>query len=91
MYSKRTRKGRSLITTITTDIHESRFHEVDNLDKKPVSEAEDNYEKTFIIIRDFLEQQSDGQHNLASEAARLSLTQDITDLLRQARLISKDS
>ena len=64
---------------------------VDNLDTKSLSEADNNYEKTFITIRNFLEEQKDRQCNFSSEAARLSLTQGIADLLRTAALIRKES
>ncbi len=64
---------------------------VDNLDTKNLSEADNNYEKVFIAIRDFLEEQKNGQCNFGSEAARLSLTQGIADLLRQTGLIRKES
>lgn len=91
MFSQKIRKGRSLVTIMIDEYQECRFHEVDNLDTKTIDEAENNYEKTFIVVRDFLEQKKDGQHNLVSEAARLSLAQDITDLLRQGGLIRKES
>ena len=91
MFSQKIRKGRSLVTIMTDEYQECRFHEVDNLDTKVIDEAENNYEKTFIVVRDFLEQKKDGQHNIASEAARLSFAQDITDLLRQGGLIRKES
>jgi arsenate reductase-like glutaredoxin family protein len=65
------------------------FVEFDYLDRKPITEAEDIYEKVFITIRDYLEKQVNTQHNLASEAARLTITQDISDLLKQNNLISK--
>ena len=64
---------------------------VDNLDTKTISEANNNYEKTFITIREFFEEQKDGQYNLVSETARLSLTQSIADSLRQAGLIRKEA
>lgn len=89
------RKGAILKTIIETDPHGSveswsMFSEIDNLNTKTVSQAENNYEKTFILIRDYLENQEDVHHNLSSEAARLSITQGISDLLRQSSLIRKE-
>ena len=90
MFSRKIRKGRSLVTILVDECHESRFHEVDNLDTKTIEQADNSYEKTFITVRDFLGTQEEEQHNLASEASRLSLTQGITDALRRAGLIRKD-
>ena len=94
MRSEKIRKRSRLTTKLYSDCNsstsESIFFEVDNLDTKTMTEAENNYEKTFITVRDFLEEQKDEQHNLASEAARLSLTQGIADILRQAGLIRKE-
>ena len=94
MRSEKIRKGSRLTTKLYSDCDsstsESIFFEVDNLDTKTITEAENNYEKTFITVRDFLEEQKDEQHNLASEAARLSLTQGIADILRQTGLIRKE-
>lgn len=93
MRSEKTRKGRGLTTKLYSDSHgstsESTFFEVDNLDTKTLEEAENNYEKSFVVIRNYLEEQKDGQHNISSEAARLTLTQDIVDLLRENSLIRK--
>jgi len=92
--SEKIRKGNRLTTRLYSDRHgstsESMFLEIDNLDTKTITEAENNYEKTFITVRDFLEEQKDEQHNLVSEAARLSLTQGIADILRQTGLIRKE-
>ena len=94
MRSEKIRNGSRLTTKLYSDGHgstsESIFHDIDNLDTKTITEAENNYEKTFITVRDFLEEQKDEQHNLASEAARLSLTQGIADILRQTGLIRKE-
>ena len=94
MKSERIRNKNRLTTKLFSNGHsstsESIFHEIDNLDTKTIAEAENNYEKTFITVRNFLEDQKDEQHNLASEAARLSLTQGITDVLRQTGLIRKE-
>jgi hypothetical protein len=92
--SEKIRNRNRLTTKLYSDGHsstsESTFLEIDNLDTKTITEAENNYEKTFITIRDFLEEQKDEQHNLSSEAARLSLTQSIADILRQSMLIRKE-
>jgi len=68
----------------------STFFEVDNLDTKTFTEAKDNYEKVFITIRNYLKENEEEQYNLASEAARLTLTQDIVDLLSRGGLIRKE-
>ena len=95
MRSEKIRNGSTLRTKFYSESHgsisESMFLEIDNLDTKKITEAENNYEKTFIKVRDFLEEQKGEQHNLASEAARLSLTQGIADILRQTGLIRKES
>ena len=89
------RNGKSLKTIFTEMGHgtvesSSMFFEVDNLDTKSIKEAENNYEKIFITIRDYLKEQESVQHNLSSEAARLSIAQGISDLLRQSSLIRKE-
>lgn len=82
------RRGRSKITTITSEHSESVFHDVDNLNEKGADEAEDNYEKVFITIRDALKNSE--QHCFEEERDRLSLTQNITDALRKTCLIRKE-
>ena len=84
------RKGRYIKTIIRDEYSDMEFHEIDNLDTKSINEAENNYEATFITIRDFLKEQEGTQLNLASESARLSITQTVTDLLKKGRLIRKD-
>ena len=84
------RKGRYIKTIIRDEYSDMEFHEIDNLDTKSINEAENNYEATFITIRDALKEQEGTQLNLASESARLSITQTITDLLKKGRLIRKD-
>ena len=79
------RRGKQKITTIACDHSESVFHDVDNLNTKKIDEAEDNYEKVFITVRSFLAAHE--QHCLDDEVSRLALTQEITDILRTARLI----
>lgn len=87
------RIGKALRTTIEGDPHGSveswsMFSEIDNLDTKTISEARDNYEKTFIKIREVLEQNE--QFCCDDESDRLSLTQSIADILRQSSLIRKE-
>ena len=94
MRSEKIRKGSRLTTRLYSDCHgstsESMFLEIDNLDTKTLEQAENNYEKSFVVIRDYLEKQKDRQHNISSEAARLTFTQDIVDLLRENSLIRKE-
>ena len=88
------RRGPILRTTIETDPHGSveswsMFSEIDNLNIKDISEAQNNYEKTFITIRKTLEQNE--QFCCDDESDRLSLTQSIVDILRQNNLINKEN
>ena len=71
------------------EYHESRFHEVDNLDTKTVKEAEDNYEKVFITVREALSKNE--QYCCDDEADRLSIAQVVADILRREGLIRKES
>lgn len=60
---------------------------VDHLDKKKVEEANNDYERVFILIRETLE-----KNNAAccdEEKDRLNLCQEISDILSENRLISK--
>lgn len=87
------RIGKTLRTTIESDSHGSveswsMFSEIDNLDTKDITEAQNNYEKTFIKIRETLEQNE--QFCCDDESDRLSLTQTIADILRQSNLIRKE-
>ena len=82
------RRGRSKITTITSEYSESVFHDIDNLNEKSPEDAEDNYEKVFITIRDTLENIE--QYCCDDETDRLSLTQNITDALRKTCLIREE-
>ena len=56
--------------------------EFDNLDTKTMPDAENNYEKVFVVLRDALM-----ESGYDDEDARLSITQNLTDLLRQNNLI----
>ena len=92
--SKRIRKGSGVKVVIKTGHGStesiSEYFEVDKLNTKQTEEARDNYEKVFIAIREHLEGNTDGQLNIDSEAARLTLCQDISDILRKASLIRKE-
>ena len=83
------RKGRYIKTIIRDQYTDAVFHEVDNLDTKNLDQAEDNYEKTFITIREALSENE--QYCCDDESDRLSLAQVVTDLLRQGGLIRKES
>lgn len=83
------RKGRYIKTIISDDKTHAEFHEVDNLDTKSLDQAEDNYEKTFITVRDALSENE--QYCCDDENDRLSLTQVVTDLLKRGGLIRKES
>ena len=92
MRSEKIRNGSRLTTKLYSDGHgstsESTFHEIDNLDTKTIAEAENNYEKTFIKIRETLERNE--QFCCDDEGDRLSLTQNLADILRQSNLIRKE-
>ena len=64
------------------------FVEFDNLDTKTITEAQNNYERTFITIRNAMEQNE--QFCCDDETDRLSLTQLIVDLLRDNQLINRE-
>ena len=82
------REGRYIKTIISDEKTHSVFHEVDNLDTKEITQAVNNYEKTFITIRKALE--NNEQFCCDNEQDRLSLVQVVTDLLKQQFLIRKD-
>ena len=63
-------------------------NEVDKLNTKQTQEARDNYEKVFITIRQLLE--NNEQYCCDDETDRLSLCQDISDILRKSSLIRKE-
>lgn len=94
MISKRTRKGSGVKVVITTGHGStesvSEYFEVDKLNTKQTEEARDNYEKVFIAIREHLETTEGTQLNIDSEAARLTMCQDISDILRKSSLIRKE-
>ena len=94
MISKRIRKGSGVKVVITTGHGNtesvSEYFEVDKLNTKQTEEARDNYEKVFIAIREHLANNMTEQANIDSEAARLTLCQDISDILRKTSLIRKE-
>jgi hypothetical protein len=61
---------------------------VDFLDSKSLQQASNSYEKVFILIRETLE-----KNNAAccdDYEDRLNLCQEISDILKENRLISRD-
>ena len=94
MISKRIRKGSGVKVVITTGHGNtesvSEYFEVDKLNTKQTEEARDNYEKVFIAIREHLANNMTEQTNIDSEAVRLTLCQDISDILRKSSLIRKE-
>ena len=88
MFSQKIRKGRSLVTIMIDEYQECRFHEVDNLDTKTIDDAQDNYERVFVTVREALSENE--QYCCDDEGDRLSLAQVVTDLLRQGGLIRKE-
>ena len=92
LISKRIRKGSGVKVVITTGHGNtesvSEYFEVDKLNTKQTEEARDNYEKVFITIRQLLE--NNEQYCCDDETDRLSLCQDISDILRKASLIRKE-
>ena len=92
MRSEKIRNGSRLTTKLYSDGHsstsESIFHEIDNLDTKTIEQAVNSYEEVFITIRRVLE--NNEQFCCDDENDRLSLTQSITDILRQSMLIRKE-
>ena len=92
MRSQKIRNGSRLTTKLFSDSHtiasESKFVEIDNLDTKTLEQAENEYEQVFITIRNVLE--NNEQFCCDDENDRLSLTQVVTDLLKQGGLIPKE-
>lgn len=80
------RRGRHLKTIVEDNhyghISSMEWTEFDDLDTKTISDAENNYEKVFVVLRDALE-----EHGCDDEDVRLSITQNLADLLRQNNLI----
>jgi len=82
------RNGAAIKTIIHDAFHHCVFNEIDNLNTKSLNQAENNYEKTFIIVRKALEENE--QFCCDDETDRLSLAQIITDSLKQKFIIRKD-
>tara|TARA_B100000035_G_scaffold233121_1_gene201347 strand:- start:3710 stop:3991 length:282 start_codon:yes stop_codon:yes gene_type:complete len=86
MKVKKTRNGRSLRIEFHDDhgdcTSSSIWYEFDDLDTKTIDNAENNYEKVFVVLRDALM-----ENGCDDEDARLAITQNLTDLLRQNNLI----
>lgn len=85
---RKIRNGRAVKTIIHDAFQHCVFNEIDNLDTKSFDQAENNYEKTFVIVRKVLEENE--QFCCDDEVDRLSLAQVITDSLKQKFIIRKD-
>ena len=81
------RNGRYIKTIISDEKNNAVFHEVDNLDTKDISEAENHYEETFIRIREIL---SDKPWCCDNREDVLNICQAVSDELKQNLLIRKD-
>ena len=94
LISKRIRKGSGVKVVITTGHGStesiSEYFEVDKLNTKHAEEARNNYEKVFIAIREHLVNSVGEQVNIDSETSRLTLCQEISDILRKTSLIRKE-
>ena len=84
-----TRKGRGVKWKLVTKtcMGESTVEgfTIDDLDKKTTSEAENSYEKVFVLIREALEKNNSCCMDVETE--RLHCTQQIADSLRKSRMI----
>ena len=60
---------------------ETSGYTIDNLDKKELPEAENEYEKTFVLVRKALESRE--TFCLDNEEERLQCAQDIADALHR--------
>ncbi len=87
MTSQKIRKGRSITTVLSGRYNVATFHEIDNLDTKDISEAENHYEETFIRIRELLK---DKPWCCDSQEDVLNICQAVSDELKQNFLIRKD-
>ena len=88
VFSQKIRKGKSLTTILHHRYSEATFHEIDNLDTKTLNEAEDNYERVFITVREALSKNE--QYCCDDQGDRLSIAQVVADVLRQGGLIRKE-
>ena len=87
MTSEKIRKGRSITTILSHKYSVATFHEIDNLDTKDISEAENHYEETFIRIRELL---NDKPWCCDNREDVLNICQAVSDELKQNLLIRKD-
>lgn len=85
---QKVRDGRYVRTTLVDEYRVTTFHEVDNLDTKKVENAENNYEETFIRIREILQ---DKPWCCDSEDDILFICQTVTDALKENLLLRKDT
>ena len=85
--SNRIRNGSSIKTTIQTSMTTSVFYEIDNLDSKTLAEAENNYEKVFVTVREIL---ADKPWCCDNQDDVLSICQVVSDSLRSNLLIKKE-
>ena len=91
MRSEKIRNGSRLTTKIYSDSHgstsESTFLEIDNLDRKTIEQAENNYEEVFVRFRDLL---IDKPWCCDSREDVLSMCQVLADSMRENLLIRKE-
>ena len=74
---------------MTDEYRVTEFNEVDNLDTKTLVEAQDNFEKAFILVRDALAREE--QYCCDDKDDRLSIAQVVVDALRHGQLIRKET
>ncbi len=81
--NKNLRKGKgyswSMVEHTALGTRETSGFTIDNLDKKQLADAENEYEKTFVLVRKTLE--SLDSFCLDDEGERLQCAQDIADVL----------
>ena len=84
---KKIRQGSRIKTIIETEYQITEFNEVDNLDTKSISDSKNNYEESFIRIREALQGKPwccDNDNDV------LFICQTIADELRQNLLLRKE-
>ena len=84
----KTRNGRYIVTVLEHEHSRSEFHEIDNLDTKSLNDAENTYEKAFVLVRQTLEQND--SLCCDDETDRLNICQIIVDKLKESSLIRRD-
>ena len=65
--------------------HVTSGYTIDNLDKKTLDQATDDYERTFVLVREALEKNS--AYCMDVEEERLACCQAIADSLKKQKLI----